>query len=227
MIDNDASDATIISRLDACQRQMLRQGMRRILVLSGEFDWCGQTAQQVSRHFSGDWLWVSPNEQDTSPRVKPEAVNQLLGQEFLNGVFDAREGLNVEALAAFSGVLRAGSWLILLVPKWQAWPTLPDADSIRWTELSEAIATPRFISRFCQSIEADTQALLWCQNSAFSPQLLSSAPDWTTPQGRGRYLGADRRAWPGKIHPRWHAGAALAGHLLDDCAEQGGGTAPQ
>ncbi|WAT09279.1 tRNA(Met) cytidine acetyltransferase TmcA [Rouxiella badensis] len=183
MIDNDASDATIISRLDACQRQMLRQGMRRILVLSGEFDWCGQTAQQVSRHFSGDWLWVSPNEQDTSPRVKPEAVNQLLGQEFLNGVFDAREGLNVEALAAFSGVLRAGSWLILLVPKWQEWPTLPDADSIRWTERSEAIATPRFISRFCQSIEADTQALLWRQNSAFSPQLLSSAPDWTTPQG--------------------------------------------
>ncbi|MDR3430551.1 MAG: GNAT family N-acetyltransferase [Rouxiella aceris] len=170
-------------QLSQCQQQMLRQGMRRLLILSGEAAWCEQQALQIIGCFSGDWLWVSDRPQ---PGVRTEAataVRHLLGQECLHGVFDARESLNVEALAAFSGLLRAGSWLIMLVPPWLQWASRPDLDSLRWSEQSAAIATPRFINRFCQSVEADDRVLLWRQHQLCQVNMLAPATDWFLPTG--------------------------------------------
>ncbi len=174
---------SLLSQLVDCQRQMLRQGMRRLLVLSGEAGWSARQVAQIIPHFRGDWLWVSPEPQQEFHTLVPETVNQLLGQEFLHGVFDAREGLNAEALAAFSGVLRAGSWLILLAPSWINWPQLPDNDSRRWSERPEAIATPRFITRFCQQIQQDAQTIIWRQGEVCYPRLLNISRDWVASQG--------------------------------------------
>ncbi|EIC83003.1 tRNA(Met) cytidine acetyltransferase TmcA [Serratia sp. M24T3] len=166
-----------------CQQQMLKQGVRRLLVLSGESDWAAGLVVKLTGHFSGDWLWVSSLPQPDFRTLEPEKVNQLLGQEFLHGVFDAREGLNAEALAAFSGVLQAGSWLILLAPAWSTWPLMPDNDSRRWSEQPEAIATPRFVSRFCDYLQQDKQTIIWRQGEACQPQLLKDTGDWFAPKG--------------------------------------------
>lgn len=173
----------LLAQLTDCQRQMQRQGVRRLLLLSGESEWSERQALQIIRNFQGDWPWIGPAARAQVRALEPEKVNQLLGQEFTHGVFDARDGLNAEALAAFSGVLRAGSWLIVLAPAWPIWPRLADSDSLRWSELSVAIPTPRFINRFCQQIRQDKRALVWRQGENFQPWLLQEGRGWLAPQG--------------------------------------------
>lgn len=166
------------------QRQMQRQGVRRLLVISGESPWCEQQAVQFSKDNRGDWLWLS----DSSPKDVSvcafSAAHTLLGQEFLHGVFDARNGLNVEALAAFSGTLKAGSWLILLAPPWQQWAQRPDADSLRWSEQPQAIPTPRFIRRFQSLLERSGNITVWRQNQPCEIAPLPAAPEWRMPDGQ-------------------------------------------
>lgn len=42
--------------------QMKREGIRRLLVLSGEGSWCGEHALKLRDVLPGDWLWVSPQQ---------------------------------------------------------------------------------------------------------------------------------------------------------------------
>ncbi len=167
----------------ALQHQLQQQGVRRLLVMSGEAHWCAEQAAAFSEGLSGDWVWVSDRAPLWAESVTFSAVHTLLGQEKRHGVFDARLGLNAEALAAFAGTLCAGSWLILLVPQWQQWPLLPDADSLRWSEHPKPIPTPNFIRRFQQCLEQDPACIIWHQHQpcAFAP--LPAAPDWMPPDG--------------------------------------------
>lgn len=81
-------------------------------------------------------------------RKTSKAISGLLGREYLHAVFDARRGFDVSALAALSGTLRAGSLLVLLVPPFSVWANRPDADSLRWSDSAEPIATPHFVYHF-------------------------------------------------------------------------------
>lgn len=167
----------------ALQHQLQQLGVRRLLVFSGETQWCAEQAIAFSEGLSGDWLWVSNRPPLGVQFITLQAVHTLLGQEKCHGVFDARLGLNAEALAAFAGTLRAGSWLVLLVPPWQQWPTLPDADSLRWSEQPEPIPSPNFIRRFQQCLEQDPACIIWHQHQpcVFAP--LPAASEWTPPEG--------------------------------------------
>src|SRR5471030_880197 len=160
---------------------MQQQGVRRLLVLSGDASWCEEQALAFSDGQTGDWLWMS----DAAPRgvasAPFSAASTLLGQERRHGVFDARVGLNVEALAAFTGMLQAGSWLLMLVPEWQHWPQCADGDSLRWSEQPQLIATPHFIHRFQSIVSQDTACTVFRQHQACALNLLPSAPDWTPP----------------------------------------------
>ncbi|MBZ4307031.1 NAD(P)H-dependent oxidoreductase, partial [Mycobacterium tuberculosis] len=62
------------------------------------------------------------------------ALKTLLGREVMHAFFDARRGFDVAAMAALSGTLRAGSWLVLLTPPFADWPTRADEDSLRWSD---------------------------------------------------------------------------------------------
>ena len=166
------------------QQQMLRRGVRRVLVFSGEADWCVAQALEFSGQSAGDWLWISDSPPVGVNACSPSAAHSLLGQDFLHGIFDARTGLNVDALAAFSGTLKAGSWLILLVPDWCRWSQLPDADSLRWSEQPQAIPTPRFIRRFQALLESTPHVALCRQHHPFSLSPLPPAPDWLPPDGQ-------------------------------------------
>ncbi|MCT6562890.1 hypothetical protein N4307_15035, partial [Staphylococcus aureus] len=83
------------------------------LVLSGEPQWCRQQAQHLAATLPGDWPWVGENPPAGVQALASSAVKTLLGQERLHATFDATAGLDVEALAALAGTLRAGSWLLL------------------------------------------------------------------------------------------------------------------
>jgi len=209
----------------SAQTERLRQqGMRRLMVVSGDFAWCQQQVQQWVSLLPGDWLWLGDAPQ--SPlHCAPGAAKTLLGQEFLHAVFDARHGFDAQALAIVAGTLKAGSWLLLLVPEWASWLTQPDNDSLRWGETAAPVATPNFISRLQKLLLADPQVAKLCQNQAPVLPAPLPAPAWqpndvsqqqqlleqlltekpgiyvlTAPRGRGKsaLAGSLAARWPGR-----------------------------
>lgn len=84
--------------------------------------------------------------------VFSKATN-LLGQEFEHILFDARNGIHLEALAIAAGTLKMGGTLCLVLSDWENLSQQPDQDSLRWNGNQSAIATPNFIYHFKQCIE--------------------------------------------------------------------------
>ncbi|MBJ5974861.1 tRNA(Met) cytidine acetyltransferase, partial [Salmonella enterica subsp. enterica serovar Derby] len=130
--------------LRALTEQMAREGIRRLLIISGEENWCQGQALALRDILPGDWLWVGANA-PAEPNCTPQALQTLLGREFRHAVFDAGQGFDAAAFAALSGTLLAGSWLVLLTPPWHSWHTHPDVDSLRWSDCAEPIPTPHFV----------------------------------------------------------------------------------
>ena len=216
------------------QQQMQRLGVRRLLVFSGDALWCEQQAIQFCAQSAGDWLWLSDSAPDDVNACSPSAAHTLLGQDIFHGVFDARHSLNVEALAAFSGALKAGSWLILLVPEWSVWADTPDADSLRWSEQPQAIPTPRFIRRFQCLLEQDRSVTVWRQNQPFELAPLPVAADWLPPDGQPtaeqsqilqQLMQAQSGVWV-LTAPRGRGKSTLAGMLIRQWAGSCWVTAP-
>ncbi len=162
---------------------MAQQGHRRLLVLSGSADWARQQAINLSDQLPGDWLWVGEHPPPHIHGIRPTAAKTLLGQEGLHGVFDASDALNTEALAVLAGTLRAGSWLVMLVPEWGSWPQLPDADSLRWSEQSAPITTPNFICHLQRQLLASPDVVLWQQGQLPSERQFDIRPYWQQPDG--------------------------------------------
>lgn len=165
------------------QRAMQQGGIRRLLVLSGSALWALSQAQRLSEQLAGDWLWVS----DAAPAGRLQstsgAIRSLLGGEYLHGIFDARFGLDVEALAVQAGMLQAGSWLLLLVPDWERWPDIADRDSLRWSEQPVAMATPYFIRHLKHHLQQDREVVIWRQGSPLVLQPQEERPCWQRPSG--------------------------------------------
>lgn len=164
------------------QTQLMQQaGVRRLAVISGDPAWCVMRAAEWRETLPGDWLQVSPEPLFTGPSEAPEphkppaALRTLLGREFHHAIFDARQGFHAEAFAALAGTLSAGSWLLLLVPPWGQWSQQPDADSLRWADVAEPIATPGFVRHLQQLIIGDKQVLLARQHQ---PDRFPPPPDW-------------------------------------------------
>lgn len=157
-------------------------GVRRLLVLSGEADWSRRRAGQIQTVLPGDWLWVGESDAHAHAHAKlrcaPAALKTLLGREFTHGVFDASAALAVDALAALAGTLTAGSWLLLLVPEWTAWPDRADGDSLRWSGRPSATATPGFIHRFRHSLLADPEVVVVRQHQPLVITPLAPRPCW-------------------------------------------------
>lgn len=194
-----------------------RQGMRQLLIVSGDPQWCLEQATRWTTLLPGDWLWLGDTPQGAM-HCNYKAVRTLLGQEFLHAVFDAREGFNADALAILAGTLQAGSWLLMLVPDWQQWPSQADADSLRWNETTTPIATPNFVLRWQELLLQDRQVALLRQYHPLHLPALQPAPPWQ-PGGFSQQQELLRKllaSQPGifvLIAPRGRGKSALAGSL--------------
>ena len=210
--------------------EMQQKGVRRLLVISGEAEWCQQQAEQWMQSLAGDWLWVSETPQP-GLWCAPGALRTLLGQEFRHAVFDARRGFYTEAFAALAGTLVAGSWLVLLVPEWESWPAKPDNDSLRWNDAAEAIATPQFVNHLQRQLLSDPRVALLRQHDVCALPPLPDLPDWQPDAERQQQhiLHSLLDAPPGVsvlTAPRGRGKSALAGMLAQRWAGRCWVTAP-
>jgi tRNA(Met) cytidine acetyltransferase len=174
--------AGTIEQLQLATTQMQQTGIRRLMVLAGESEWSSQQVATLSASLPGDWLWVGPSPELPFHCV-PSAVRSMLGREFQHAVFDARLGLDAAALAALSGMLKAGSWLLLLTPDWPLWPSLPDEDSCRWSDTPRAIPVPHFVSHLQRCMRQDSESVLWQQHEPVVLNRFAFRPDWQPASG--------------------------------------------
>ena len=196
---------------------MQRAGIRRLCVIAGDAEWTQQQATGWHTALPGDWLTVSDST-DFSHAVAPAALRTLLGREFQHAIFDARRGFHAEAFAALAGTLRAGSWLLLLTPDWESWPRQTDADSLRWADVAEPIATPHFIHHLQSLMRQDAQVMLQRQHQAVRYPVEAHLPDWRcqVPQQQARILEQLEAMPPGVAvitAARGRGKSALAGML--------------
>ncbi|THB26507.1 tRNA(Met) cytidine acetyltransferase [Escherichia coli] len=213
--------------------QMKREGIRRLLVLSGEEGWCFDHALKLRDALPGDWLWISP-QPDAENHCSPSALQTLLGREFRHAIFDARHGFDAAAFAALSGTLKAGSWLVLLLPVWEEWENQPDTDSLRWSDCPDPIATPHFVQHFKRVLTADNDAILWRQNQPFSLAHFTPRTDWHpatgAPQPEQQQLLQQLLTMPPGVAAvtaaRGRGKSALAGQLISRIAGSAIVTAP-
>ncbi|MEX9234698.1 tRNA(Met) cytidine acetyltransferase TmcA [Citrobacter cronae] len=168
--------------LRALTEQMTREGIRRLLVISGENSWRQAQALALRNALPGDWLWVGA-QAPAEPNCTPQALQTLLGREFHYAVFDAGQGFDAAAFAALSGTLIAGSWLVLLTPPWHSWHTHPDADSLRWSDCADPIPTPHFVEHVKRVISRDGQALHWQQHQPATYPHFAARADWHAATG--------------------------------------------
>ncbi|WP_224180946.1 tRNA cytosine(34) acetyltransferase TmcA [Escherichia coli] len=222
-----------LTALHTLTAQMKREGIRRLLVLSGEERWCFDHALKLRDALPGDWQWISP-QPDAENHCSPSALQTLLGREFRHAVFDARQGFDAAAFAALSGTLKAGSWLVLLLPVWDEWENQPDADSLRWSDCPDPIATPHFVQHFKRVLTANNDAILWRQNQPFSLAHFTPRTDWHpatgAPQPEQQQLLQQLLTMPPGVAAvtaaRGRGKSALAGQLISRIAGSAIVTAP-
>ncbi|EFN8449175.1 tRNA cytosine(34) acetyltransferase TmcA [Escherichia coli] len=222
-----------LTALHTLTAQMKREGIRRLLVLSGEEGWCFDHALKLRDALPGDWLWISL-QPVAENHCFPSALQTLLGREFRHAVFDARHGFDAAAFAALSGTLKAGSWLVLLLPVWEEWENQPDADSLRWSDCPDPIATPHFVQHLKRVLTANNDAILWRQNQQFSLAHFAPRTDWHpatgAPQPEQQQLLQQLLTMPPGVAAvtaaRGRGKSALAGQLISRIAGSAIVTAP-
>ncbi|EEW2166036.1 tRNA cytosine(34) acetyltransferase TmcA [Escherichia coli O103] len=222
-----------LTALHTLTAQMKREGIRRLLVLSGEEGWCFNHALKLRDALPGDWLWISP-QPDAENHCFPSALQTLLGRELRHAVFDARHGFDAASFAALSGTLKAGSWLVLLLPVWEEWENQPDADSLRWSDCPDPIATPHFVQHLKRVLTANNDAILWRQNQPFSLAHFTPRTDWHpatgAPQPEQQQLLQQLLTMPPGVAAvtaaRGRGKSALAGQLISRIAGSAIVTAP-
>lgn len=119
---------------------------RELLILVGEDDFL---AHQLNHNISlKSAVWIG----DVSPHFATQSyfpfskTKNLLGSEFPAIIYDARQGINLDALAMAAGTLQDGGRLLLLLNHWADLANQPDSDSLRWSGEKHAINTPHFIA---------------------------------------------------------------------------------
>jgi len=119
---------------------------RALLVLVGEDDFLAHQLNHNLSLKSAVWIGdVSPH--FATPSYFPfSKTKNLLGSEFPAIIYDARQGIHLDALAIAAGTLLDGGQLLLLLNHWADLANQPDSDSLRWSGEKHAINTPHFIA---------------------------------------------------------------------------------
>ena len=123
---------------------------RRALILCGRPGWCRDAARAVvGAGELGRVLWIGAEAPQGTWSLPAGQAHRVLGQEVDGIVFDAFGGFDPDAFGACSGAIRGGGLLVLLTPRWDAWPGYDDPEHARIAvhPVAPAAVTGRFLQR--------------------------------------------------------------------------------
>ena len=110
------------------KQQLIAHRHRAAIVLCGERNWC-QSQLELPQ---GNVLWLGASAPEGTTQVNAKQARQWLGQECDALVIDAFEGIDLNALGALAGTIKAGGRCWLLCPPLAQWPQLPDSQARRF-----------------------------------------------------------------------------------------------
>ncbi|HIE56382.1 MAG TPA: tRNA(Met) cytidine acetyltransferase, partial [Chromatiaceae bacterium] len=141
---------------------------RKFLLISGSPSHCHRQAlEQVDK--SALWIgWKAPH---PFQAFEPGRLEQKLGSEVEQLVFDALEGFDPNAFAMALGLVRGGGRFLLLTPPLSDWPSLPDRELARlavagWHQVGSSLFLERFAALLMEqptptSTASDGQSGTW------------------------------------------------------------------
>lgn len=108
------------------KQQLSTNRHRGLVVISGDLNWC---LSQVSANETQLTLWLGDNSLPNTTELKGKQAQQWLGQECEQLVINCHyalntNGLDLNAIGALSGTLKAGGICYLLCPAFSDWPRL-------------------------------------------------------------------------------------------------------
>lgn len=150
---------------------------RSVFVIAGEKNWGRQWLCQLLADQQQKAFWVSADPPEAVPSVLPEKFQHYLGSEVGILVFDAMQGLNVDSLAAMSGIVRGGGYFFLLVPALEGWGQASDA-GFEFSAFTKTTARGSFfIQRFIRLLSAAPAVTTFEQkNFSFPEAVLAPRP---------------------------------------------------
>ena len=171
------SISPILNIIQSLQQQAANSGQRRVLVCSGETDWCQQIARLALKQLKPESrsLYVGESDEvETESVISAGKSRQWLGRELDFLVFDAWYGFDVDAFGALSGTLCAGGVLLLLTPDLEQWANWSDPEHRRIQVYPQALeeVSGFYLQRLAHLIRHSDQAALCRQeNEAISEYL--------------------------------------------------------
>lgn len=144
------------------------QHHRQLLVISGEEQWCIQTAKSIiqaqDENINSSTLAVGVPE--LTSNIKTKQYRQYLGHEFNTVIYNAWQGIRANALSALAGTVQKGGLMLLLCPSLKSWPEHKDP------ELTERISfgyvenfhTSYFVKWLISCIQNDESVCLVSEN---------------------------------------------------------------
>ncbi|MFY0676133.1 MAG: tRNA(Met) cytidine acetyltransferase [Neptuniibacter sp.] len=150
------------------EQEAISNNHRRLLVLSGERDWCYQQAQFLQT--TDNLIWIGNSAPADVRNFKNRQSHKLLGQTVGHLVYDAWDGMNPNSFGQVAGCLSGGSVLVLLCPDLDQWPEFddPEHEHLVAYPYKPGDAGRRFISRFVHILEDEAYAFVLRQQQTFT-----------------------------------------------------------
>lgn len=170
---------SLIEQIQSAQQQAKRFDQRRLVVLSGDQEWCISQLATIENELQqpsfNQAIWLGedvPQILSGIPfnSVKPTKANAWLGTSTDLIVADLFAGFHPDALAAISGTLSGGSLLLLLIPAFDQWPNYEDPDYQRMLVYPQTVSSiqGRFVNWIAKTLHEAPQALIVTENEPLS-----------------------------------------------------------
>ncbi|WP_292954289.1 MULTISPECIES: GNAT family N-acetyltransferase [unclassified Neptuniibacter] len=160
--------AAMHSIITHLQEDAERHNHRRLLVVSGSFDWC-EAQVNALKSLSGA-VWVGTHAPEGIQPLPASKTHQLLGRSVSSLVFNAWDGFNPNSFGQVSGALTGGGLLVLLCPDLALWPDYddPEHENLVAYPYASTDAGRRFISRVTMLLEDDAYTVIYREREVTS-----------------------------------------------------------
>lgn len=114
--------------IDAYRQQLAQNNHRGLVVLSGQWSWCLTQLPQLN----DDTLWLGDEPPASVTAITAKQAQQWLGRECSQLVINGFSGIDLNALGALTGTVKASGLCILICPEFCQWVKQNDPQSQRF-----------------------------------------------------------------------------------------------